>query len=97
MDRRAILPPSPPNARDRRAELLRWIADTQRTQKRGLVALGALVVICLGVMIWRATWGQVALGCVLATGGIGWWVTNAHLQEWRSKLDELARAENRRR
>lgn len=74
-----------------REEYERWIAATTRTQRRVLSVLGALAAVSIGLMFWRKTIGQLSLLFVAMTAVIAYWVTAAHLAEWRLRLRELAR------
>src|SRR5262245_20968517 len=49
---------------DRRDELLGWIAQTQRLQRRLAAVFGALAVVAVALLVWRATVGAFALICV---------------------------------
>ncbi|MGN6110734.1 MAG: hypothetical protein ACTHU0_36865 [Kofleriaceae bacterium] len=82
---------------DRRQELLGWIAETQRTQRRIGVVVGVLAVLSLGLFAWKTSAAVLALFFVASIGVISYWVTAAHNAAHRAKLEEIDRAERRKR
>jgi len=78
---------------DRRTELLGWIAETRRLQRKLAYALSALGVVAFGLLFWSGAVGGFALVCVSFVAIISFWVTAAHNAAHRQKLDEIARIE----
>ena len=76
--------------RARRAQLEGWIAWSRQVQHRlRLVMLvGAVLAIASSFI---ARWIGVSLLLVTAAVGlVGYWVTAAHIADWRQQLDRLA-------
>jgi len=72
-----------------RDELERWVAQTKRNQRRiavGLVA-GLGVAIALAATLGAA--GGFAIVIVVLVGICAFWITGAHLLDFRRKLKEL--------
>lgn len=78
---------------DRRAELLGWIEDTKRLQRKLGVVLGALGVIAIGLLFWNSTVGGFSLFAVILVAICSFWVTAAHNSAHRQKLRELDQVE----
>lgn len=78
---------------DRRDELLGWIAETKRLQRKFAVVFPILGLVAIGLMFWRGTVGAFALVLVGLVALCSFWVTAAHNAAHRQKLDELARVE----
>ena len=74
-----------------RADYEKWIATTRRTQRRVLIGTGVLAAVSIGLMFWRSHVGELALFFVAVTALISYWVTAAHLSDWRYRLRELDR------
>lgn len=79
----------------RREELVRWIAETQRLQRKLRIGFAIALVPCLAIGFWNGTVATLATVCLLGTALVAFWVTYAHIASHRQKLDELARAERR--
>jgi hypothetical protein len=75
-----------------RQQLLGWIASSQRTQRRLAVVVVALVAVSAGLVAWRKPVGTFALLVTAAIGVIGYWVTYAHITDWRDRLAKLRRS-----
>lgn len=74
---------------ERRAELLGWIAETRRNQRRLAILLAGFAVIAIGIMLWRTSIGVLALVIAGMIGMIGFWITWSHIADWRARLDQL--------
>lgn len=72
-----------------RADYEKWIVATRRTQRRVLGVLGALAVAAIALIFILPTPGKLALFFVAATAVVSYWVTAAHLADWRYRLREL--------
>jgi hypothetical protein len=79
--------------RDRRAELLGFIAETNRLQRKLAIVFPVLGAVAIALMFWRGTVGAFALILVALVAICSFWVTAAHNAAHRQKLDELARVE----
>ena len=68
------------------AQLEAWIAQTRRNQKRLAVGL------CLGTLVAAIAWwlnafvGKTLVFAVVATAICGFWITAAHIADWRAQL-----------
>jgi hypothetical protein len=76
---------------DRREELLGWIAQTKRLQRRLAIVFGSLGAVAIGLLLWSRTVGGFALVCVALVAICSFWVTAAHNATHRNKLAELER------
>jgi hypothetical protein len=74
---------------DRRRELEGWIARTRKTQRTLAIEVACAIVVAIGVSLWNAQIGMVALGIVAIVAVCGFWVTASHIADWRGKLDQL--------
>ncbi|HEU4612788.1 MAG TPA: hypothetical protein VFS15_11950 [Kofleriaceae bacterium] len=74
---------------DRRSELLRWIEETQKLQRKLAIVFPILGVIAIGLMFWRGAVGGFALVVVALVAICSFWVTAAHNAAHRQKLAEL--------
>lgn len=79
--------------RDRREELLGYIAETNRLQRKLAIVFPVLGVIAIALMFVSGTLGAFALITVVLVAICSFWVTAAHNAAHRQKLDELARVE----
>ncbi len=77
-------------------ELRTWIAASKRTQKRVVVvALGCLMV-SVGLRIGHMLPTLITTVAILFSvilGICGFWVTAAHISDWRMRLDRQARSQ----
>ena len=73
----------------KRAELERWIAGSEQVQRRIKRALPVGVVLAIAACFWRGSVGGGLLATVLMFGGVGMWITAAHIADWRSKIARL--------
>lgn len=80
-------------AQDRRAELLGWIEDTKRLQRKLAIVFPILGAIAIGLMFWRGVVGGFALVFVALIAISSFWVTAAHNASHRQKVAELDRVE----
>ncbi len=80
---------------DRRAQLVGWIAATERTRRRLVWLSAGLAAISLALALWRPAVGELGLLIVAIVAFSGWWVTSGHLAEWRGKLADLDAAAKR--
>lgn len=78
---------------ERKAQLLGWIDETRRLQRKLAVVYSALAVVAIGLLVWRTTVGAFALIALGLVAIASFWVTAAHNAAHRQKLDELARVE----
>ena len=76
---------------DRRDELLNWIAQTQRLQRRLAYIYGGLALVAFALLAWSRPVGGFALLCIALVAICSFWVTAAHNAAHRQKLDELVR------
>ena len=75
----------------RRDELLSWIEETRRLQRRMGYVFAALGAVAFALMILRPTLGAFALVCVALVAIASFWVTAAHNAAHEQKLSELSR------
>jgi hypothetical protein len=72
-----------------RDQLETWIAQTRRNQQRLAIWLSAAAVIALGLAIAGMPFAKLALAVIAIVAICGFWVTSAHLADWRRRLDHL--------
>ncbi len=77
----------------RRAQLLSWIAETRRNQRRFAIGLAIATALSFALMLWRTDVGEAGLGIVAISAVCGFWITASHITEWRSLLAELDRTD----
>ncbi|MEZ4364769.1 MAG: hypothetical protein R2939_00610 [Kofleriaceae bacterium] len=75
----------------RRRQLLGWIADSERRQRRLRVVTAAGGVLGLGALAIDRTVGLMVLGATATISIVTYWVTAAHIADWRQQLEHLAR------
>jgi hypothetical protein len=75
---------------ERREQLLGWIAETKRLQRKMAVVFPILGVIALGLVFWRPALGGLSLVMVGLVAICAFWVTASHNAAHREKLEELA-------
>ena len=80
---------------DRRAQLLAWIEETKRLQRKLGVVLAALGVISIGLLVWNTTVGGFSVFAVVLVAICSFWVTASHNAAHRQKLAELDEVERR--
>jgi hypothetical protein len=76
---------------ERRAELLGWIDNTKRLQRRMGRVFTALAIASVGLLFVNRTAGTFALIIVGVVAMASFWVTSAHNIAHRHKLAELDR------
>jgi len=81
----------------RRQELLGWIEQTKRTQRKLAIVSGALAVVAIGLAVWSKLVGTFAIIGVGLFAICAFWVTAAHNAAHYQKLEELAAADRRNR
>jgi hypothetical protein len=84
-------------ARDRRAELLGWIADTRRLQLRMGFGLIIAFVAALVALAFSSTFAKLALAFIAIVAVCAFWVTGSHILDWRNRLEALEQAERQKR
>jgi xanthosine utilization system XapX-like protein len=72
-----------------RAELEGYIAQTTRTQRRLGVGLAIGFVAAVIGTIVRVPFAPHAIGLVVIVGLCGFWVTGAHITDWRRRIADL--------
>ncbi len=80
---------------ERRDQLLGWIDETKRLQRKLAIVFPILGLVALGLMFWRPAVGGFALVMVALVAICSFWVTAAHNSAHRQKLDELARTQGK--
>lgn len=76
-------------------ELRTWIAASQRTQKRVVAAAVAILIVGLSLRLSQALptlITSVIMLFAVILGICGFWVTAAHISDWRMRLDRQARS-----
>ena len=68
------------------AQLERWIEETRRNQKRLTIGLGVGTVVALITWWFDAFIGKTLVFAVVATAICGFWITAAHIADWRAQL-----------
>ncbi len=71
-------------------ELRTWIAASQRTQKRIVIVAGVFLLVGLGFRIGHVVptlVSSVVMLFAVILGICGFWVTAAHISDWRMRLD----------
>jgi|GEM_PF-3542127 len=74
---------------DNREKFLRYIADSQRVQRRVAVVVAVMVLASLVGLVVNASIGGLMLLGTFIFGGCSFWVTAAHIADWRLKLRTL--------
>ena len=75
----------------RRQQLLGWIDETRRLQRRLGLVFAALAIVAFGLLFYSRTLGGFALFGVAVIALCSFWVTESHNAAHRQKLDELSR------
>ena len=79
------------DAREERAQLESWIANSLRFRARLRVVSLIAAAIAIAIYVWSATPGIVAMIIVAAVWGSGWWITYGHISDWRNRMEILDR------
>ncbi len=74
-----------------RARLTGYIDGSRRVQRRLAMVLAPLAVVGLGLAGWRPLWGGLVLLGAAIVAICGFWVTAAHISDWKMQLARLAR------
>ena len=77
-----------------RARLLGYIAGSKRTQRQLAIGLAVATVAVVVALVVAPLVGKLALLGVAVVGVCGFWVTAAHISDWRmqiARLDSRAR------
>jgi hypothetical protein len=72
-----------------RARLERYIADSVRLRRRLFQALIPVALAALVAAYLLGTPGTIALVILVASIGIGLYITTAHIADWRARLRDL--------
>lgn len=72
-----------------RVRLLGYIDGSRSVQRKLGVGIAAATAVALVVFALDAFLGKLALGLVLIVGVCGFWVTAAHISDWRMQLRRL--------
>jgi len=76
---------------ERREQLLAWIEETKRLQRRLAIVFAALGVVVLGLFAWSTSVGALSLISLVLVAICSFWITTAHNITHRQKLAELER------
>lgn len=68
------------------AQLEAWIAQTRRNQKRLAVGLGVAAVVAAAAWWFNGFVGKTLLFGIVVTAICGFWITAAHIADWRAQL-----------
>lgn len=74
------------------AQLNAWIVASQRTQKRVVIVAIAILLVGVGLKLVGAVpalISNVVIAFALILGVCGFWVTAAHISDWRMRLTRL--------
>lgn len=82
---------APTAAPSKLAQLDAWIADSTRRQQRAARLTLVLLVPALAACFVDRTVGVVATVLVGSIGFIAYWVTAAHISDWRQQQEHLRR------
>ena len=81
--------PRPQRQAQQRDQLQAWITSSQRRQQRAGRITFALLVPALATLWFDRTVGIVAVLLVGSIGFIAYWVTAAHIADFRQQLEHL--------
>jgi len=74
-----------------REQLLRWIDQSKRNQRILGIVIGALILVSVGLMVWRKEVGGITLAITVLTGIAGFWITGGHILDFRTKLRDVGK------
>jgi hypothetical protein len=74
-----------------RAQLEAWIAETQRNQQRLRKWIAPAAIVAVALVFVSRPIGLGAILLVALVGVLGQWITQSHILDWRTRLDELDR------
>ena len=72
-----------------RAQLEAWIAETQRNQQRLRKAIVPAALVAVVLVFVSRPIGLGAIMLVALVGVLGQWITQSHILDWRTRIDEL--------
>lgn len=74
-----------------REQLEQWIAQTKRNQRRIALGLVAALAVAIALAVTLGAAGGFAIVIVVLVAICAFWITGAHLLDFRRKLAELDR------
>ena len=63
-----------------------WIRASRQTQRRIVIAAGVVTGAGLALRPWLPFIGLLVAFAGVVIGVCGWWVTTAHISDWRGQL-----------
>jgi hypothetical protein len=72
-----------------RAQLEAWIAETQRNQQRMRKWIAPAAIVAVALLIVSRAIGLGAILLVALVSVLGQWITQSHIVDWRTRMDEL--------
>ena len=79
---------------DTKAQLEAWIANTKRNQKKLGLALGAATLVSFVLIFTVGTIGGFALTFTIFIAIAAFWITAAHIADWRYRITQLDKPKN---
>ena len=73
-----------------RAQLERWIANTQHNRRIVVRALGAALVLDVLVLVRDPRYGALGLALLAVVAVCSLWILASHLADWRGQLAKRA-------
>jgi hypothetical protein len=80
---------------DRRVQLLTWIEETKRNQRRIAIACAVLAIASIIAGAVKDAFGTIGFVVTVSFAVIGFWVTSSHIADWNHQLDQLRQRKNR--
>lgn len=80
-----------------RARLTGYIDGSRRVQRQLATVLAPLGAGGLGLALWQPLWGGLVLLAAVIVAICGFWVTAAHIADWKMQIDRLARLDREAR
>ena len=77
------------SADPRRDELLGWISNTRKTQRKLTYVVGLLILASSVLLFWNLEIGLVLLTITAILGIAGFWITSSHILDWSDRLAGL--------
>ena len=74
-----------------RDQLLQWISQTRRNQRRLLAVVVASGAVSAVLLAWRKEVGVVGCIATVAIAIAGFWITSSHIADWKQRLELLDR------
>ena len=81
-------------ASDTREQLEAWIAQTKRNQKKLGLGLGLAAVVSFVLIFTVGTIGGFALTFTIFIAIAAFWITGAHISDWRYRIAQLGKPKN---